>query len=255
MTFRLFALTALLALWAPPLSGQGAPSVALTHVSVVEVGTGRLQSNQTVVINGGRIAAVGRTGSVPVPTGTMNVDATGKYLIPGLWDMHTHVVDPDMPGGPEVSFPLLVANGITGIRDMGSSDLDSIIKLRGEVRAGTRLGPRILVAGKVLDGVPLVAPPDEWPARTPVEARRAIDSLATRGVDFIKSYEMLQRDVFLAIVDRAKRHRLPLAAHVPLVIDAAEASDLGVWRPILPMSRVRVKPRGGRFVMVTARRR
>jgi imidazolonepropionase-like amidohydrolase len=202
--------------------------MALTHVGVVDVQAGRLWTDQTVVVAGNRIAAVGNASTLALPTGARVVDATGQYLIPGLWDMHTHVVDPDMPGGPDVSFPLLIANGVTGIRDMGSSDLDSIIKLRSEVRAATRLGPRMLVAGKVLDGSPPVFPPDQLVVRNPKEARRAVDSLAGRGVDFIKPYEMLQRDVFLAIVDAAARHHLPVAAHVPLVMDVGEASDLGI---------------------------
>jgi imidazolonepropionase-like amidohydrolase len=231
MTLRFPAAVLLIALWPGSLPAQGQvlpPSVALTHVSVLDVRTGSVRSDQTVIVTGTRIAAVDQAGRVAVPAGALIVDATGKYLMPGLWDMHTHIIDPDTPGTPDVVFPLLVANGVTGVRDMGSADLDSIIAIRSALRAGARLGPRMLLAGKALDGLPAIFPPDEILVRTPAEGRRAVDSLAARGVDFIKPYEMLQRDVFLAIVDAAKQHRLPLAAHVPLALDAGEASDLGV---------------------------
>lgn len=229
---RFLASVSLLAVDVPAAVAQGsseAPrSVALRNVTVVDVRAGQARPNQTVLIVGNRIAAVGGNASVPVPGNAVIVDASGKYIIPGLWDMHVHLVDPDTPGGPDLTLPLLVANGVTGIRDLGSSDLDSIVRLRAEVRSGMRLGPRMLISGKILDGAPMVFPPDSWLVWTPDEARRAVDSLAGLGVDAIKAYEMLQREAFLATVARARDHALPLAAHVPLVIDASEASEAGV---------------------------
>ncbi len=203
-------------------------SLAFTRVNVVDVESARVLPNQTVLIAGNRIQAVGSSARVKIPSGAQVVDATGKYLIPGLWDMHLHVVDPDTPGSPDVVLPLLVANGVTGGRDLGAMSLDSILQLRSDIRTGQRIGPRLVVAGKLLDGVPLVFPPDAILVRTAEEGRQIVDSLAARGVDLIKPYEMLRREVFFAIVDQAKRRGLLLAAHVPLSVDAAEVSDAGV---------------------------
>ena len=205
-----------------------APSLAFTHVNVVDVESGRVLPEQTVLIAGNRIQSVGPSARVKVPSGAQVVDATGKYMIPGLWDMHLHLVDPDTPGSPDVVLPLLVANGVTGGRDLGAMSLDSILQLRSDVRTGRRIGPRLVVAGKLLDGAPVVFPPDAVLVRTAEEGPQIVDSLAAPGVDVIKPYEMLRRDVFLAVVDQAKRRGLLLAAHVPLSLDAAEVSDAGV---------------------------
>ncbi len=205
-----------------------APILAFDHVAVIDVRVGAVVEDQRVVVSGNRIMAVGKASETDMPRGAQVVDGRGQFLIPGLWDMHTHVIDPDSPGGPAISLPLFVANGITGIRDVGSSSLDSIVALRGAIRGGDRVGPRMLISGKLIDGLPVVFPPDAIVARTADEATAAVDSLAARGVDVIKGYEMLSRDAFLALVARARLRRLPIAAHVPLVIDAREASELGV---------------------------
>jgi len=204
------------------------PTLAIVGVAVVDVDNGMTLRNQTVLVAANRITGVGARDSVPIPAGAQVVEAEGRFLIPGLWDMHTHLIDPDIPGGLEVVLPLLVANGVTGVRDMGSSSLDSIVELRRAVRDGDVLGPRIVLAGKVLDGLPVVFPPDEIVVRTAAEAVKAVDSLATRGVDFIKLYEMLPRDVFVAAMEAAKERGLPVAVHVPLTMDASEVSKLGV---------------------------
>lgn len=204
------------------------PVLAFEHVSVIDVRNGTVTEDQVLTISANRIMEVGATGQVRIPSGARVVNATGKFAIPGLWDMHVHIVDPDTPGDPDVTLPLFVANGVTGIRDLGSSDLDSILTLRTAVRAGERIGPRMQLAGKVIDGNPIVFPPDTWLARTPDEARHFVDSLSSRGLDVVKAYEMLQRDVFLALVDRAKQLGLPVVAHVPLAFDANEVSSLRV---------------------------
>ena len=117
------------------LAGGNAP-VAITHVMVIDTGGGRAQADMTVVIEGERIATVGPAGSTKVPAGAQVVDGAGKFLIPGLWDMHIHTFFGDwVPGGSEVTLPLFIANGVTGVRDMGS-DLDPILKAREDVAQG-----------------------------------------------------------------------------------------------------------------------
>lgn len=218
----------LTAILCPGTSAQSPSETAITHVTVVNTEKRVRLDDQTVLVMGKQISTVAPSRSVVVKPGINVVDGRGKFLIPGLWDMHTHVIDPDAPGSPEVILPLFIAEGITGIRDMGSASLDSILQLRADVASGKRVGPRMIVAGKVIDGEPTVFPPDAPIARTSDEGQRTVDSLLQRRVDFIKTYEMLKPEVFRSIVQRAKLHKVAVAGHVPLTIDAGDASDLGM---------------------------
>src|ERR1700720_882772 len=106
----------------------------------------------TVVIDGGRITRVDKKRLARIPKTAKEIDATGKYLIPGLWDMHVHTFFGDwIPGGREVTLPLFIANGVTGVRDMGS-DLELVLAARRDTASGSLLGPRMIVAGPMLDG-------------------------------------------------------------------------------------------------------
>src|SRR5215471_1290138 len=126
---------------------DGKAPLALQHTTVLDLRTGALRADQTVVVMDGRIAAVGASGDVKAPDGAKLVDGAGWFVMPGLWDMHVHLVFGDwFPGGREVSLPLFVANGVTGVRDMGS-DLEAVQQWRREIAAGTLIGPRIYTAG------------------------------------------------------------------------------------------------------------
>jgi hypothetical protein len=210
------------------VSAEDASGVAFVDVSVVDVENGRVLTEQTVLVRGDRIVALGASNAVRTGPTDRLVNSTGAFLIPGLWDMHVHLIDPDTPGDLDVVLPLLTANGVTGVRDLGSSDLDAILALRDQIRGGLRLGPRIVVAGKLLDGIPMVFPPDAIALRTPAEARKTVEFLADQGVDTIKVYEMLQPAVFVAIVEVARKLGLPIAAHPPLSMHAGDVSDYGV---------------------------
>jgi imidazolonepropionase-like amidohydrolase len=223
---RSLARLALLVVFAVPLSAQDASTlpIAFTGVSVVDVRSGAVQAGQTVVITGNRITDAGPSASVRVPAGAQVVAATGKYLIPGLWDMHVHVVAPSLA---DWAFPLFIANGITGVRDLALS-VDGLLRYRRATAAGTVLGPRILGGGVLVDGTPHVYPGITHVTTTPAAARQIVDSLATRGVDFIKAYEMLQPEVFRAVAEQARARRLPLAGHLPLTVSAEEGVRAGM---------------------------
>jgi imidazolonepropionase-like amidohydrolase len=182
-------------------------TMAFTGVNVVDVVDGRILPNRTVVITGATISTV-TEGSTP-PAGVRVVDGHGKFLIPGLWDMHAH-----MEAAGASWLPLHVANGVTGIRDMGS-DVDLILMMREGTASGRVLGPRIFAAGPILDDAP-----GDWPFRMRVkngdEGRAAVQLLKRRGVDLIKVHNFTPRDAFFAIADEARRQNLPLAGHVPL---------------------------------------
>jgi imidazolonepropionase-like amidohydrolase len=193
-------------------------TLAITGTTTIDVATGALRQNTTVVIRGNAIAAVGER--LQIPAGSAIVDGRGKFLIPGLWDMHAH-----HEGTGEASLPLFVANGVTGTRDMGSA-LDFILPLRQRVSSRQLLGPAIVAAGPILDDAPA-----GWPfrlrVRTAQEAREAVQMLQRRGVDFIKVHDHTPRDAYFAIADEAKRQGLPFAGHVPAAVTIAEAVEAG----------------------------
>lgn len=198
----------------------------VTHVNVVDVSAGDIKPDMTVVIEKGRISSVGKAAKVDSVTRPGIVDGHGKYLIPGLWDMHVHTMFGDwIPGSKEVSLPLFVANGVTGVRDMGGN-LDTLLAWRKEIAAGTLIGPYMVIAGPMLDG-PKPRFPDSVSLSSPEQARRTVDDLKTRGVDFIKVQSFILRDEYFAVVDETKKQHMVLAGHVPDVIRASEASDAG----------------------------
>jgi imidazolonepropionase-like amidohydrolase len=193
--------------------------LAITRVNVIDVVDGRIVPNSTVTIRGNTIAGVVQNGAPPA--GAQVVDGQGRFLIPGLWDMHAH-----MEATGESSLQLYVANGVTGIRDMGSA-LDFILNLRDATSSGRTVGPHIVAAGPILDDAPA-----DWPFRrrvkTPDEGRAAVQLLKRRGVDLIKVHNYTPRDVFFAIVDEARRQKLPVAGHVPLKVTIQEGVDAGM---------------------------
>src|SRR6266851_2836806 len=126
--------------------------LVLTNVTVVDVRTGTLQPEQTVILERNHIASVGPSKSAKYPRNAASVNCRGLFLIPGLWDMHVHLVFGDwFPDAQEISLPLFVANGVTGVRDMGS-ELDVVQGWRDEIEAGRLIGPRIFTSGPMLDG-------------------------------------------------------------------------------------------------------
>jgi hypothetical protein len=208
---------------APWAIGSRPPSLAFVHVTVVAVDTGQLLEDRTVVITGERIAAV--SAHAKPPKGAQTIDATGKFLIPGLWDMHVHALWTD--DTPERVFPLFLANGVTGIRDMGSPlPVPDSLRWRAAVASGTVLGPRIVAAGRLVDG-----PQPVWPGSlgvgNPQQARDAVDGLRESGVDFIKVYSRLPRDCYFAVAEEAKKQDLPFCGHLPIEVTASEASAAG----------------------------
>lgn len=202
-----------------------AQDLTFAHANVVDVATGQIRLDQTVVIRGQRIVRVGAAARTAAGRGRV-VQARGQYLIPGLWDMHTHVYfDGTASAGTQLILPLLVANGVTGIRDMGS-ELDSILHARAAVAAHQLLGPRMVVSGPMLDG-----PKSPYKASlaiaTAEDGRRAVDLLKRRGVDFIKIQSLVPREAYFAIAQEAKALGLPFEGHVPDAVRAREAVAVG----------------------------
>jgi len=203
-------------------------TVVITDVNVVDVRTGEVRPDQTLVIDRSRIVAVGSRKDTRYPRNAPTlINGKGFYLIPGLWDMHVHLVFGDwFPHAQEISLPLFVANGITGVRDMGS-ELATVQTWRNEIEGHRLIGPRIMTAGPMLDG-PKPRFPSSIAITTPEDGRRAVETLKHSGADFIKLQSLIPRDAVLAIADEAKKQEIPFAGHVPDSVRASEMSNAGM---------------------------
>jgi hypothetical protein len=193
-------------------------SIAIQHVSVVNVDTGQIQKNVTVLLADGSIAAIGKKVSVG---SARIVDGTSKFLIPGLWDMHVHCCN-----AADHFFPLFLANGVTGIRDM-AGPLDELKTCRSNIESGSILGPRLVFSGPIVDGPKPIWKDISIAVGTPEEGRKAVERVQQSGADFVKVYSLLPRDAYFAIADEAKKRHLVFAGHVPDAITASEASQVG----------------------------
>jgi len=213
-----------------PFQSFAGPAITLVleHVTVID-GTGRAaQSDQTVVIVGGRITSVGPAGPAEHGKTAHIVDARGKFLIPGLWDMHVHLagVNADPSWSKDTLLPLLLANGITGVRDMGG-DLSALLAWKRDVESGALLGPHIVASGPWLAGRGKPSP-EQVPVANAEEARAAVRDLKQRGADFIKIISLPSREAFFAVADEARKQNISFVGHLPLEVGAAEASNTGM---------------------------
>jgi imidazolonepropionase-like amidohydrolase len=178
--------------------------------------------SQTVLIRGERVAAIGPTDQVAIPQGATLVEGTGRFLMPGLIDLHVHL---SKTRGSALG--LFILNGVTTVRDMGG-DFEELLRWRREVDAGTRVGPRMVIAGPYLESARNIArmrkdPPEarvEPFERTrvavgsPADARRIVADLASREVDFLKIRTIENDETYRALNDAAQAHGLRLVGHV-----------------------------------------
>jgi len=219
----LFALLACCVLHAQPAKSS---DLVVQNVTIIDVTGGALLSHRTVLLRDGKIADITEAGAERGGKRAVHVNGTGKFLIPGLWDMHVHMVFGEwFPHGKEITVPLFIANGITGVRDMGS-ELEVLQQWRKEIEAGTLIGPRIVMAGPMLDG-PKPRFPSSIAISTPEDGRRAVDDLKRRGVDFIKLQSLIPRDAVFAIADEARKQNITFVGHVPDSVRASEMSNAG----------------------------
>ena len=211
------------------LAGQSAsPSALIIHdVTVIDATGGPAQAHRTVIVRDGKIEEIGSSaGGVGGKLSGVHIDGGGKFLIPGLWDMHVHLVFGDwFPHGKEVTLPLFIANGITGVRDMGG-ELEVLQQWRKEIAAGTLIGPRMVISGPMLDG-PQPRFPSSVAIATPEDGRRAVDDLKRRGADFIKLQSLIPREAVFAIAEEARKQGISFVGHVPDSVRASEASNAG----------------------------
>jgi imidazolonepropionase-like amidohydrolase len=205
---------------------------------VVDVKDGSLHPDHTVLVEGTLIVAVGPADTVRIPDGSDVIDATGGYLIPGLWDMHVHSVDnvavdrsTESVAAKDWHFPLFLAHGVTGVRNMNDGTGDVTLELSRRIRRQLAEGdlrgpPRFLTTGPSLDGDPPLGS-NPVVVRTAAEARAAVEHLSSNGADAVKVYENLSREAYFAIVDEARRRKIPVDGHVPFRVTPHEAAHAG----------------------------
>jgi imidazolonepropionase-like amidohydrolase len=202
-----------------------APPIVIVGVTVVDTRGGPSLTGRTVVIHNGIIANIlaDENYSPASPDATV-IDGRGKFLIPGLWDMHVHCVR-------EGNLALNLANGVTGLRIMWGSPAMAGFPVphaawKRDIEAGKRIGPRLVVASNILDG-----PKPIWPTTVAIrdadEARKAVRDAKAAGADFIKVYSMLTPEGYRAVAAESKALGIAFAGHVPTLLSASEASDLG----------------------------
>ena len=192
----------------------------ITDINVIDVNNGDINSNMDVVIKGDKITSILKHRTNITYKAKDVINGTDKYLIPGLWDMHTHTW-----WAYEDFFPLLIANGVTGIREM-FGDLETITKIRSEIKYGDLIGPKIYTSGPIVDGkFPTWDSSDI--ADTPEEGRKIVRKQKADGADFIKVYFSLEKEVYFAIIDEAKKQNISVCGHLPAKVTLEEALNSG----------------------------
>jgi len=191
-------------------------AVAITDVTVVDVRQDRVSRPRTVIVDDGRITAIG--GSDQVPAGAQRVDGHGKFLIPGLVDMHVHLFNLSSHRAPnDWTFPLYVANGVTAVREMhaDAESMTQVVRWRKAFEAGELVAPRILAAGIAVDG------------KSPADAARDVDAAAAAGADFIKVFSEVPEPRWRAILEAARKRWLPVVGHAPAGLSLLASADGG----------------------------
>lgn len=208
--------------------------VVIRDVTVISATDAAPAPGMTVVLSGGRIQAITTARQAKPPRGARVVDGRGKYLIPGLWDMHTHLASrPLFPGedraagferSREYTFPLLLASGVTGVRDM-AGELAVLARWRDDVARGVLLGPRLVITGKKLGKSPVV-PGAPFPIASDADVRRSVEMLQQGGADFVK-VDGLPGRYFYPLFQAANAAGLDVVGHATLDLGVVETARMG----------------------------
>ena len=234
----IFAGITLLLISAGSAQSQQPPSapIALVDVRVVDIESGEIDSNHTVLISGNQITRVAYSESLDVPSDAKIIDAGGKYVIPGLWDMHSHTWNAE--DTRSTVLPLNIAYGVVGIRNMAgdchgsTSDcanratFEQIQAIKDDIESEKLIGPRIYQASAFLDGNHSIQE-SSLIITDPEEARQVVKKHKESGFDMLKVYAYLMPDVYYALVDEAANQGIPFAGHVPWTVTVMDASNAG----------------------------
>jgi imidazolonepropionase-like amidohydrolase len=193
----------------------------IKNVTIVDVEKGITNPGQTVIVASNQIERIGEQGELEIPRGANIVNGEGLYLMPGLVDAHVHYFD------APVFSRLMIANGVLLVRDTGMPN-EYVLKIRDELNHGITLGPEMIATGSILDGVPPLIPLIAIGVETPEAGRAAVRGQVDAGVDMIKVYSRLEREVFLAVVEEAHKYGLKVVAHLPESVYLEDAAVAGL---------------------------
>jgi hypothetical protein len=200
------------------LPGRADAAVNVTAVrGATLVDSSGVRPGTTIVLAGNEVLAVGR--DLPLPRGSTVLEGRGRFVIPGLWDMHVHGAFLD-----RITLPLCLVNGVTGIREMWG--FPPIYELRGRIERGEVLGPRLVVGSSIIDG-PHSTLPGALIVSTPDEGRQAVRDAKAQSADFVKVYSYLDRPTLTAIADECAKQAITFAGHCSNHVPLGDASDLG----------------------------
>ncbi|MGH8236747.1 MAG: amidohydrolase family protein [Steroidobacteraceae bacterium] len=209
---RIHPLKLAAALLLSAMGTAGAQDLLLKGVNIVDVDLGEIVAARTVLVSDGRIEAIAPDAAPPASPGAMVIDARGRYLMPALWDMHVH---PDH----EEDLALFVANGVGGVRIMAGTPQH--LAWRAAIELGEKAGPRLLVAGPIVEGLPppelanVVATEDRRLIKTAEEGAVEVRRQKAAGFDYIKVYNNIPLEAYRGLVAEAARLRIPVVGHVP----------------------------------------
>ncbi|HXB08953.1 MAG TPA: amidohydrolase family protein [Puia sp.] len=204
-------------------------SLVITNANIVDVAAGKIIRNQLLAISGDTVEAVDDTKMAGKYQAERHFDAKGKYVLPGLWDMHIHMRGGDTTiGANKALLPLFLAYGVTTVRECGGDITPSVMAWRKQTASGELAGPRIFTSGPKLDG-----PQGVWagsiPVETPAQVSAALDSLQKIHVDFVKIYDSkISGEAYLEIVRQAKKRGMKVTGHMPFTVELKEAAALGM---------------------------
>ena len=202
-------------------SGTAEAGLAIRGATLLDPGTAEVRKASCLLLDGERIVAAGAVSEIAIPVGATVVEASGLYVIPGLWDLHTHLT---MLG--DNTPPLLVTQGVTGVRDLGAVP-EKIEAIRRRIAAGEVLGPTIVRAGPTLNGIQADA--HHRVIDSPDDARRAVAELRAAGFDLLKTHNATRREVYFALLQASKEARIKLAGHIPTQVSPLEACEAGQY--------------------------
>ncbi|HZI76809.1 MAG TPA: amidohydrolase family protein, partial [Gemmatimonadales bacterium] len=201
-------------------SGSQPDGIALLGATLIDGSGGPPLRDAALVVRRGHVESIGTRAGFELPKKTTELDLTGRWIIPGLIDAHTHI-SPAATWAPT----RFLAWGVTTVRDVHGS-LDAILALRKQENTGTVPGPRIYAAGAMIDGLPTTYD-DAIGVSSDREARKAVDRLVSAGVDFIKVYTHIDPTLLRAIIDEARTFNLSVTGHLGMT-DAVTAANAGI---------------------------
>ncbi len=224
--FRFFAIVLFTFCLQPRLTTQethpaGTGDYLITRVSVVDVEKGTVRDNATIEVRNGLIERILSTTEDKMQQDRTIIDGKGLFVIPGLFDAHVHYYDPAVYG------PMMIAHGVLFVREMGNAT-DQALALRQGLKDGAIFGPEMTTTGSMLDGDPPTIPQISIGCGTPEAGREAVRKQVAAGVDELKVYSGLKKDVFLAIVDEARKCGIKIVGHVPESVYIEDAAAVGM---------------------------